>query len=79
MERARDRFMALDAGAQCDVLKEILNIFACNRSTADLKALGLGGQLGIVSTSRKLSRFGCAWLVHQSVTGLFERQADLLA
>ena len=79
LDRARDRFMALDAGAQCDVLKEILNIFACNRSTADLKALGLGGQLGIVSTSRTLSRYGRAWLVHQSVTGLFERQADLLA
>lgn len=75
---AMERFAALPASDQCEVLREILNLFTCNRSTANLKALGLGGSLGTVTTSRTLSGYQKALLIHQSVTGLFEQTVNLL-
>ena len=79
LAEARERFAALSTDAQCDVLSEILNMFKCNRSTADLKAIGLGGQLGIVRTNKTMSGFQSAKLIHQSITGLFEQVVDVLA
>lgn len=78
LESAKERFNALSEGDQCEILKEILNLFACNRTTANLEALDLGGRLGTITTNRTLSGFKKALLIHQSVTGLFEQIVDLL-
>lgn len=75
---ALDTFRRMSIPQQCAVLIQILNMFSCNRSTADLKSLGLGGQLGTIGTNREISTYGKAYLIHQSITGLFEVKEDLL-
>lgn len=78
LESAKERFIALSEGDQCEMLKEILNFFTCNRAMANLQLLNLGSSLGIIRTNRTLSGYKKALLIHQSVTGLFEQVVDLL-
>ncbi len=78
LANARDEFVELSIVKQCETLKQVLNLFTCNRVSADLKALGLGGQVGVISTNRTVSSYKSAKLVSQSVTGLFEKATDLL-
>ena len=59
---------------------QILNLFRANALSADLKLLCGKMGIGIVRTSKYLQnleghRFT---LIHQSVTGVFEREIDLL-
>ena len=75
---ARGKFEKMTVVQQCFVLKQLLNLFTCNRSTADLKALDLGGQAGVISTNRTMSGYQSAKLISQSITGLFETERDLL-
>ena len=78
LRNARQIFESMTVVKQCFVLQQVLNLFTCNRTTADLKALELGGQVGVISTSRMVSGYSSAKLISQSVTGLFEIERDLL-
>lgn len=78
LEKVKQRFFDLNVADQCYVLKEIMNLFACNRATANLKLLGLAGRAGTITTNRAISRYDSAELIHQSITGLFEHSQDLL-
>lgn len=78
LRNARGTFEGLSLVQQCNILKQLLNLFACNRTTADLKALGLGGQTGVISTNRTMSGYQSAKLIACSITGLFETERDLL-
>ncbi len=78
LESVKERFTFLPEANQCEVLKEILNLYTFNRSTADLRILGLGETIGTIKTSRTLSGYKKATLIHQSVTGLFEQVVNLL-
>ena len=78
LREKEDAFRALGLETQAAVLEEILHLFACNRVAADLRALGLAGRSGDVLINRMVSKYESAQIIHQSVTGLFEREVDLL-
>ncbi len=77
MKEKRDTFINLTVQMQCIILKELLKMFSCDRRTSDLRSIGLGGQVGAISTSKRISDYKTAFLVNQSITGLFESRVDL--
>lgn len=77
----RDTFEKLDVRKQCFVLAEILKIIHSNVVTGDLTLIDEAKKAGVVSTNSVLSEIKgvkSIYLVHQSVTGLFEKKIDLL-
>ena len=63
------------------ILLQILNLFANNASSADLKLLCGKAGIGILLTSKNLDNYRTNQirLIYQSVTGFFEQEVDLLA
>lgn len=77
----RDAFEKLDVRKQCFVLAEILKIIHCNILEGDLTFIGGAKQSGSIKMSSVISGIKgvkSIYLVHQSVTGLFEKKIDLL-
>lgn len=77
----RERFIDLTDEEQCVVLSELLKMLHCNVLTADLRLIGLAKGAGSVKTNSKLSEIKGVTsikLIHQSITGLFEQQIELL-
>lgn len=60
---------------QCQVLNSLIGLCKCNVSGSDLKLLGGGGQVGIITTSKFISPD--LMLINQSPTGVFEQVIDL--
>lgn len=76
-----ERFIVLSAEDQCVVLSEMLKILHANVMSGDLTKIGLAGKAGIVTTNSKISDIkgvDSVTLIHQSITGLFEQQIELL-
>lgn len=77
----RDAFEKLDIRKQCFVLTEILKIIHCNAVLGNLTYIGEGsssGRVGLNSVLSEVKGVKSVYLVHQSVTGLFEKKIDLL-
>ena len=76
-----DKFSELTVSEQCRVLLQILNLFANNAASADLKLLNGKAGVGILRIQKNLDNYsGHRFeLVHQSITGFYERKVDLLA
>lgn len=77
----RDAFEKLDIRKQCFVLTEILKIIHCNAVLGNLTYIGEGsssGRVGLNSVLSEIKGVKSIYLVHQSVTGLFEKKIDLL-
>ena len=77
----REKFAAISEADQCRILLQMLNLFSNNASSADLKLLNGKAGIGIVLTSKNLRNYeGHRFLLHhQSVTGFYEQEVDLLA
>lgn len=60
------------------ILLEILKPFRSNAQNANLKELCGKGTVGRIVINKKLNTLCSAHLIHQSVTGLYEMQEDLL-
>lgn len=77
----RERFIDLTDEEQCVVLSELLKMLHANVLTADLTLIGLAKGAGSMKTNSKLSEIKgvtSVKLIHQSITGLFEQQIELL-
>lgn len=74
----REKFMELSAEEQCVVLNEVLHLLQCKPLAAKLSNIGGGSSAGRVMTNKFISSCKTAILVHQSVTGLFEQEINLL-
>ena len=77
----KEKFIDLTDEEQCVVLSELLKMLHCNVLTADLRLIGLAKGAGSVKTNSKLSEIKgvtSVKLIHQSITGLFEQQIELL-
>lgn len=78
IEGKEDAFGALDIERQCFVLNQIIywiNSTTQNVNLKDLKGSEHAGQLTI---NKKISECKEVILIHQSVTGMYERKIDLL-
>ena len=63
---------------QCIVLGEIFHLFQCKPISANLSLVGGGGSAGSIKINRNISNTKSAHLIYQSVTGLYEKEIDLL-
>lgn len=79
MKDGENQFKKLSLHDQCYVLMQILNIIHANVLTGDLMLIGGSGQGGKTTISNKLqAKYTSCKLIHQSVTGLFEQEIDLI-
>ena len=76
----QEKFGTLSLPNQCRILLQLLNLFANNAASADLKLLNGKAGIGILLTSKNLDNYiGHSFkLIHQSITGFFEKEVDLL-
>ena len=73
-----EHFKSIDLLDQCSILLQVLASFRCTREISNLEKLNGKKQVGTIYLSQKLPSNGTFVLVYQSVTGLFEKEVDLL-
>lgn len=75
-----DRFEKLSLYEQCSILMQVLNLFKTTAASADLKLLCGKAGIGILLVSKNIDQSAGYQmkLIHQSVTGFFEQEIDLL-
>lgn len=81
LKEGRKAFSALAVIDQCRVLMEILAILHANVCTGDLTAIGGAGKSGVVTIGNKIAKSKTMLsfkLVHQSITGLYETETELI-
>jgi CRISPR-associated endonuclease Csn1 len=79
LENGREKFVKLELERQVYVLLQILNLsLICNSASADLKEIGGSAKTGETRINKKLSESTEIKLINQSVTGLYEKEVDLL-
>lgn len=79
LQDGQEQFEKLSLYDQCYVLMQTLHILHANVMTGDLKLIGGSGQSGVTQISNKLqAKYTSCKLIHQSVTGLFEQEIDLI-
>ena len=71
-------FENLSITDQCKILKEIIFAFRCNLMVSDLRKINGSEKTGILKMSRSISNNKVFRIIHQSITGLFEEEVDLL-
>lgn len=76
----REKFCALTALDQCNVLLQIIAMLHCNAVNADLKLLNGKAGIGMLLTSKNLDNYRdhAFELINQSITGVFEQRINLL-
>ncbi len=72
-----EKFGNLGLGEQCVVLGEIGKALQCNALTSDLSLLDEGAHCGIISIRNTFESLDGIYIVHRSVTGIFEQQIPL--
>lgn len=78
LEKGFEKFTSLAVNEQCEVLVQILNLFTCKAVKMNLKLLGGKENMGIITRAKNLNTGSNLKLIHQSVTGIFEREVDLM-
>jgi CRISPR-associated endonuclease Csn1 len=75
----REKFVDLERTRQVYVLTQILNLsLICNSANADLKEIGGRSDSGFARINKKISNYTEFKLIHDSVTGLYKKEVDLL-
>ena len=78
MQDNRKKFISMDALQQAKLLLEILKAFKCDRTNPSFKELNGKGTVGQLQYSYVISNFDEAYLINESVTGLYETKINLL-
>ena len=74
----RARYLDLTIEEKALLLLQVLKFFQCNKVNADLKDIGGSGNAGVITNNRKISGLTQISIIHQSPTGIFEQEIDLL-
>ena len=79
IDEETNKFSKLSLYDQCQILMQILNLFNTSAASADLKLLCGKAGIGILLASKKLNadEQGRFRIIHQSITGFFEKEIDL--
>ena len=75
----RDNFIGLSSEDKCIVLNEILHMFQCQSAASNLKMIGGPGSAGILVMNSNITKCTKISIINQSITGIFEKEIDLLA
>lgn len=78
LEEGRERFIDLSFEQQVDTLLEIQKLFTRNNSGVNLLNIGGKAKTGVTKLNKKISNCNSIVLINQSITGLFEKDVDLL-
>lgn len=78
LEEGREKFKNIDVEKQCIVIGEILNLFKCRPLSADLSLIGGAKRVGNIQITKKISLAKEAVIVHQSITGIYEKEINIL-
>lgn len=79
LEGKEEIFEKLEIKEQCFVINQIINWINSNTQNINLKNLGGKEHMGTIKLNKKISDCKEALLIHQSVTGMYERSIDLLS
>lgn len=71
-------FQKLLLSQQIYILGEILKLFKCASSSADLKFIGKSSRSGIMLVANNVVKLKQCILINQSPTGVFEQEVDLM-
>lgn len=78
LTKGREKFKLLSNEEKCIVLSEILHMFQCNSSGANLKAIDGPGKAGLLVMNNNITKCKSISIIYQSPTGIFEQEVDLL-
>lgn len=78
LSEKREKFIQLSLEEQCTVLAEILHLFQCQSSAANLKLIEGPANAGILVMNNNLKKCKSISIINQSSTGIFEQEIDLL-
>lgn len=78
LEKGRERFYTLDLSEQKKLLLKVFNLSRIGGETTDLTLIGGTVTDGTMKVNKTISNFKEFKIIHQSVTGLYEKQVDLL-
>ncbi|WP_296400213.1 type II CRISPR RNA-guided endonuclease Cas9 [uncultured Acidaminococcus sp.] len=78
LDKGRSKFQQLGIIDQITVLREILRLSTRENQGVDLRLLGGGKANGRSMISKRISNLDSAYLITQSVTGLYTKKIDLL-
>lgn len=73
----KDNFMKLSKEDKCIVLSEILHLFECQSSVANLKLIGGTANAGTIKINSNIVKYNQVFIVNQSPTGIYEQEIDL--
>lgn len=74
----KKNFLNLKKEEKCIVLSEILHLFQCQSTSANLKMIGGPGKAGILVMNNNITKCNRISIINQSPTGIFENEIDLL-
>ena len=74
----REVFESLTDEEKCMVLSEILHMFQCNSSNANLKLINGPASAGGLKINNNIIKNKQVVIINQSVTGIYEQEVDLL-
>ncbi len=78
LNELRDNFIEVSLDNQIKTLMQILKFFKCDRELTNLQLIQGVPNAGKISFSKNIHKNNSAYLIHQSITGLFEQKIDLL-
>lgn len=78
LKEGRQLFVDLTLEAQCKALGQILSLFKCSVVKSNLELIGGSKNTVIFLMPNKISEFSTAYIINQSVTGLFQKKVNLL-
>lgn len=78
LQKGEETFTKLCLEEQTICLAEILKLFSCKPVTANLQSIGASAYAGNIAVNKIISSFDSAYLIHQSVTGIYQQEIDLL-
>ncbi len=77
LSEKRNIFIDLSVEDKCVVLSEILHMFQCQSSSANLKLIDGPASAGIIKIGNNISNIGQISIINQSPTGIYEQEIYL--
>lgn len=77
LDESREKFLKLSIDEKCILLFEILHLFQCQSSSANLSLINGAAHAGILVLNNNISKLKNISIINQSQTGIYEQEIDL--
>ena len=78
LQKNREKFIKLSIENKCVLLTEVLHLFQCQSGSANLKLIDGPAKAGILVLNNNVIKCKQISIIYQSLTGIFEKEIDLL-